>query len=84
VVKIPAVATKRKEEDIAPTPLAKAHGLALAKTLLDLIKMNYPDKMVIDSFKKTVSELWKRKWMYYRDEPEFQELVKLGVLPPKP
>jgi hypothetical protein len=76
--------TKYKEEDIAPTPLAKIHGLALADTLLKLIKMGCDDKEVIESFKRTVLEIWERKWMYYKDEPVYQELVKLGVLPPKP
>jgi hypothetical protein len=82
VVEIP-VTTLRKPTK-PPTPLARAHARALAQTLLDLYKMNYPDKEVIESFKRAVLKIWKLRYEYYKDEPEFQELVELGLLPPRP
>jgi hypothetical protein len=66
-----------------PTWLAKAHARALARTYLHAVETN-EDPETVEDLRKAVLDIWRARYMYYKDEDVFRELVEKGLLPADP
>ena len=78
VVEIPAVATKRKEEDIEVEEFKRRFAYAVVKALaIEAYKYNMEDAL------ESLKGLWKDGILqkYVDRVPELKELIKLGKLP---
>jgi len=70
---------KKKEKKLPPLrPIARAMAIASAMTALQV----WDDPEARELVMEYVRWVWERRKDELKDEPEFQELVRRGALPP--